>query len=57
MLVKTLEENGIGRPSTYAPIIDIIQKRGYVEKENRRFKPTELGGNSGNTSYRSFLVI
>ncbi|HHY04526.1 MAG TPA: type I DNA topoisomerase [Thermoanaerobacterales bacterium] len=43
MLVKTLEENGIGRPSTYAPIIDIIQKRGYVEKENRRFKPTELG--------------
>ncbi|MCR4430163.1 MAG: type I DNA topoisomerase [Tepidanaerobacteraceae bacterium] len=43
MLVKTLEEKGIGRPSTYAPIIDIIQKRGYVEKENGRFKPTELG--------------
>lgn len=44
MLVKTLEEKGIGRPSTYAPTIDIIQRRGYVEKENGRFKPTELGG-------------
>lgn len=43
MLVKTLEEKGIGRPSTYAPTIDVIQKRGYVEKENGRFKPTELG--------------
>lgn len=43
MLVKTLEEKGIGRPSTYAPIIDIIQKRGYVQKENGRFKPTQLG--------------
>jgi DNA topoisomerase-1 len=43
MLVKTLEEKGIGRPSTYAPIIDIIQKRGYVEKEKGKFKPTELG--------------
>jgi len=43
MLVKVLEEKGIGRPSTYAPTIDIIQKRGYVEKEKGRFKPTELG--------------
>lgn len=43
MLVKELEEKGIGRPSTYAPTIDVIQKRGYVEKENGRFKPTELG--------------
>lgn len=43
MLVKTLEEKGIGRPSTYAPTIDVIQKRGYVEKEKGRFKPTELG--------------
>lgn len=43
MLVKVLEEKGIGRPSTYAPTIDVIQKRGYVEKENGRFKPTELG--------------
>lgn len=43
MLVKALEEKGIGRPSTYAPIIDIIQKRNYVEKTKGRFKPTELG--------------
>ncbi|HHV19299.1 MAG TPA: type I DNA topoisomerase, partial [Thermoanaerobacterales bacterium] len=43
MLVKVLEEKGIGRPSTYAPTVDVIQKRGYVEKEKRRFKPTELG--------------
>jgi DNA topoisomerase-1 len=43
MLVKALEERGIGRPSTYAPIIDTIQKRGYVKKEKGRFKPTELG--------------
>ncbi|HWI62371.1 MAG TPA: type I DNA topoisomerase [Symbiobacteriaceae bacterium] len=43
MLVKALEERGIGRPSTYAPIIETIQARGYVEKEEKRFKPTELG--------------
>ncbi|HHY70834.1 MAG TPA: type I DNA topoisomerase [Thermoanaerobacterales bacterium] len=43
MLVKVLEEKGIGRPSTYAPTIDVIQKRGYVEKEKKRFKSTELG--------------
>lgn len=43
-LVKTLEEHGIGRPSTYAPIISVIQDRGYVEKnEARRFVPTETG--------------
>ncbi len=42
-LVKTLEELGIGRPSTYAPTLDTIQKRGYVALENRRFVPTELG--------------
>ncbi len=43
-LIKTLEENGIGRPSTYAPIISVIQDRFYVEKdEERRFFPTELG--------------
>lgn len=42
-LVKALEELGIGRPSTYAPIIETIQKRGYVTLENRRFVPTELG--------------
>ncbi|HEY3364739.1 MAG TPA: type I DNA topoisomerase [Symbiobacteriaceae bacterium] len=43
MLVKALEERGIGRPSTYAPIIETIQARGYVEKVEKRFAPTELG--------------
>lgn len=42
-LVKTLEELGIGRPSTYAPTLDTIQKRGYVSLEAKRFIPTELG--------------
>ncbi|MBN8234439.1 type I DNA topoisomerase [Halobacillus kuroshimensis] len=42
-LVKTLEELGIGRPSTYAPTLDTIQRRGYVALDNKRFVPTELG--------------
>ena len=42
-LVKTLENKGIGRPSTYSPIIETIQGRGYVVKEEKAFKPTELG--------------
>ncbi|MBU1167761.1 type I DNA topoisomerase [Patescibacteria group bacterium] len=42
-LVKALEENGVGRPSTYAPTINTIQARGYVEKEEKKFKPTETG--------------
>lgn len=42
-LVKALEENGIGRPSTYAPIIATIQSRGYVVKEDKQLRPTELG--------------
>ncbi len=42
-LIKTLEEKGIGRPSTYSPIIETIQSRGYVVKENKAFMPTELG--------------
>jgi DNA topoisomerase-1 len=42
-LVRTLEENGIGRPSTYAPILGTIQQRGYVYSENRRLFPTETG--------------
>lgn len=42
-LVKTLEEHGIGRPSTYAPIIHTIVDRGYVRSEERRFYPTDLG--------------
>jgi DNA topoisomerase-1 len=42
-LVKELEENGIGRPSTYATILATIMNKDYVVKENRRFSPTELG--------------
>lgn len=42
-LIKILEEKGIGRPSTYAPILDTIQKRRYVTKENKQFVPTEVG--------------
>lgn len=42
-LVKILEQEGVGRPSTYAVIIDKIQTRNYVEKENKRFIPTKLG--------------
>lgn len=42
-LVKTLEENGIGRPSTYAPTISTIISRGYVSREKKRLFPTELG--------------
>lgn len=42
-LVKTLEELGIGRPSTYAPTLETIQKRGYVAIEEKKFMPTELG--------------
>lgn len=42
-LIKILEEKGIGRPSTYAPILDTIQKRKYVGKESKQFVPTELG--------------
>ncbi len=43
-LVKALEEEGIGRPSTYAPIISTIQERQYITKEEKRLIPTELGG-------------
>ncbi|MFD1421265.1 type I DNA topoisomerase [Lactiplantibacillus songbeiensis] len=42
-LIKALEENGVGRPSTYAPTLDTIQRRYYVKLEARRFVPTELG--------------
>lgn len=43
-LIKTLEKLGIGRPSTYAPIISVIQDRLYVEKnENKKFRPTDVG--------------
>ncbi|MFC6348126.1 type I DNA topoisomerase [Vagococcus carniphilus] len=42
-LIKTLEENGVGRPSTYAPTLETIQRRYYVKLNARRFEPTELG--------------
>jgi len=42
-LVRALEENGIGRPSTYSSIVETIQARGYVEQVDRRFHPTDIG--------------
>ena len=42
-LVRTLEENGIGRPSTYAQILGVIQDRDYVKREDKRLTPTEIG--------------
>ncbi len=42
-LVRVLEENGVGRPSTYAQILATLDQRGYVEKEKRSLKPTDLG--------------
>ncbi|MCR8845438.1 type I DNA topoisomerase [Paenibacillus sp. SC116] len=42
-MIKTLEELGIGRPSTYSPTLETIQKRGYVAIEEKKFVPTELG--------------
>ena len=42
-LIKALEDNGIGRPSTYAPIISNVLEREYIEKEKKSFKPTALG--------------
>lgn len=53
-LVKTLEELGIGRPSTYAPTLDTIQKRGYVTLDNKRFVPTELGEIVDESMYEYF---
>ena len=42
-LIRELEERGIGRPSTYAPTVEVIQERAYVRQEERRLHPTELG--------------
>lgn len=50
-LVKTLEKLGIGRPSTYASIISVLELRGYVERENKAFVPTAIG-----TTVSDFLV-
>lgn len=57
-LVRTLEEKGIGRPSTYAPTITTIIARGYVMRENKRLFPTELGRmiNSMMTEYFGPIV-
>ncbi|NLL69981.1 MAG: type I DNA topoisomerase [Epulopiscium sp.] len=57
-LVKILEENGVGRPSTYAPTITTILQRGYVVKEQRNLYPTELGEivNDIMTSYFKDIV-
>ena len=56
-LVKELELKGIGRPSTYAPIISTIQDRGYVIKEGRALKPTEIGITVNRLLVKSFPKI
>lgn len=57
-LVKTLEENGIGRPSTYAPTISTIIERGYVERdEKKRLKPLEIAGDVTNMLVKRFPDI
>jgi DNA topoisomerase-1 len=42
-LIRALEDYGIGRPSTYAPILTTLQQRGYIERQGRRLVPTEIG--------------
>lgn len=56
-LIKTLETNGIGRPSTYATIVSTIQERGYVKKEEGRLKPTPLGRTVNRLLKEFFPVI
>ena len=56
-LVKELENKGIGRPSTYSPIIGTVQDRGYVEKEGKALKPTELGVTVNEQLVKHFPVI
>ena len=57
-LIKELEEKGIGRPSTYASIIDTIQTRGYVELKEKAFYPTETGILTNDlVSWRTILQI
>ena len=56
-LVKTLEENGIGRPSTYAPTISTLLDRKYVEREKKTLIPTELGGIVNNIVSEYFKQI
>src|SRR6266699_1744293 len=56
-LIKELEEQGIGRPSTYVPIISTIQDRGYVDQEQRRFVPTWLGATVNEVMNKHFPDI
>jgi DNA topoisomerase-1 len=56
-LIQVLEENGIGRPSTYAPIISTIQARGYVLRENKRLIPTDIGFTVNNLIVAYFPTI
>jgi DNA topoisomerase-1 len=56
-LIKALEQKGIGRPSTYAPIISTIQERDYVNKANGKFQPTELGAIVSNILTEHFPTI
>ena len=56
-LIKTLEDKGIGRPSTYAPIVSLIQTKGYVEKETGRLSPSLLGEKISDYLSQSFPKI
>jgi DNA topoisomerase-1 len=56
-LIRALEENGIGRPSTYAPTMNTILERGYVEREKGRLKPTELGKTVNDLLVKNFEDI
>jgi DNA topoisomerase-1 len=56
-LIKTLEKYGIGRPSTYAPIISVIQERNYVEKNQGRFYPTGIGATVNKVLTENFPEI
>ncbi len=56
-LIRALEENGIGRPSAYAPIITTISDRGYVEREQKKLKPTLLGSTINDLMMKEFPNI
>jgi len=56
-LVKELEQRGIGRPSTYAPILSTVQERGYVEREGKAFMPTELGKTINDLLVKHFPTV
>jgi DNA topoisomerase-1 len=56
-LIKVLEEQGIGRPSTYAAILSVIVYKEYVEKRENRFYPTELGTLVNELLVKSFPAV